>query len=925
MLALAACDTKDDTPDEPTPAASPDSGSGGGSGSSDLSPSGDEDGDGLSNREETLGWAIEVDTDGYGERIRRTVTSDPLLADTDGDGLTDRDERSSRTDPNSNDTDGDGLTDRQELLIYQSNPNFVDTDRDSRGPNGDQAPNPSLFDGNEINRFGTSPVVADTDGDGLTDYDEIISRGRNNARVADVPVPRLQIVGEPNIALHVTYTENVGTESTYGTSFAQSSAQTSSKSGSMGLQTSVEVGTTVSGEANFGIPASASVSTETSVSTSVTAEASSSWSQEASQSLQEQYEAYQEQSRDLTEESSSGEITISVRIKNEGDITFRLLNMKITVLQVDPNDPTLFRTLAELEPSFDAITLAPGETSGRIAAGADDLDASLIKGLMAQPTGLVFEVASFDIEDEEGNNFAWQKELTSANTGVFVIDYGGGSVERYLIATAVERDPFSGDPIGVTMAQVLGDILKMPYETTERVDAEGNPTGVTVLTQVNRTRTDPDTNRFWVVVTSDPDQSDDAINFEDIVLESGEQVYLAFMRDQDRDGLYAREEALYRTSDVRADSDNDGLTDFEEVKGGWLVTAPGPTYPATVFANPLVTDTDADGLNDADEMRLGADPNRADTDGDGLLDAEEARLLTDPASEDTDDDGLSDWDELHTVEGRSWITDPINPDTDGDGMPDGADSEPVSPWPRDVWVVEYGLDGPPYEGRLSNSWRSGGPDLSADGTFGRLTDRWGNAEAALWFRAEPAPPAHAYANLSLGLEQTVEMELGPVATEPGFGMTGWLYQSTWPADDTERWIMGERGWARLTVRNGLLSFQVPTADGGLLVLEHDQPLPEGEWVFVAGVVAEVDGEYVARLYVDGRLAQEAPFAASPPDNSGACGWFFLGAAPPNDECASEFVGVGLDAALDDVNVFRRGLKHDEIWSIYRAPDWYNTG
>lgn len=89
-------------------------------------------------------------------------------------------------------------------------------------------------------------------------------------------------------------------------------------------------------------------------------------------------------------------------------------------------------------------------------------------------------------------------------------------------------------------------------------------------------------------------------------------------------------------------------------------------------ADPLVPDTDQDGLLDVDEFRLGADPSRSDTDGDGLPDGWEVRHGLDPLDAggvngfagDLDGDGLSNGDE--------WAagTDPSRADTDGDGLTD---------------------------------------------------------------------------------------------------------------------------------------------------------------------------------------------------------------------------------------------------------------
>lgn len=80
---------------------------------------------------------------------------------------------------------------------------------------------------------------------------------------------------------------------------------------------------------------------------------------------------------------------------------------------------------------------------------------------------------------------------------------------------------------------------------------------------------------------------------------------------------------------------------------GCLRFAPGGDLPGGGDPNqaPADSDSDRDGLTDADELRLGTDPNNADSDGDGLSDGLEVGLGTNPLSSDTDDDGLSDGEE----------------------------------------------------------------------------------------------------------------------------------------------------------------------------------------------------------------------------------------------------------------------------------------
>ena len=67
-------------------------------------------------------------------------------------------------------------------------------------------------------------------------------------------------------------------------------------------------------------------------------------------------------------------------------------------------------------------------------------------------------------------------------------------------------------------------------------------------------------------------------------------------------------------------------------------------------------DTDDNGINDADD----------DSDNDGLSNKEEIELGTDPRNADTDGDGLSDYDELN-----KYNTDLLKADSDGDTLNDG--------------------------------------------------------------------------------------------------------------------------------------------------------------------------------------------------------------------------------------------------------------
>jgi uncharacterized lipoprotein YbaY len=83
----------------------------------------------------------------------------------------------------------------------------------------------------------------------------------------------------------------------------------------------------------------------------------------------------------------------------------------------------------------------------------------------------------------------------------------------------------------------------------------------------------------------------------------------------------------------------------------------GNTGASGTYGYEVQADTDHDGLGDDEELATWlTDPEHPDSDADGLLDGEEVRLGTDPNNTDSDADGLSDKVEVDNG------TDPLNPD-----------------------------------------------------------------------------------------------------------------------------------------------------------------------------------------------------------------------------------------------------------------------
>ncbi|MBI2441630.1 MAG: hypothetical protein HYV35_09680 [Lentisphaerae bacterium] len=92
----------------------------------------------------------------------------------------------------------------------------------------------------------------------------------------------------------------------------------------------------------------------------------------------------------------------------------------------------------------------------------------------------------------------------------------------------------------------------------------------------------------------------------------------------------------------------------------------------TVYTIQVYRDSDADGLDDEGEQEAGSDPNRQDTDNDTISDFEEVvRYKTNPAAADSDGDGISDAAELRV--GMDPRRDDRQEDLDGDGVNNGTE------------------------------------------------------------------------------------------------------------------------------------------------------------------------------------------------------------------------------------------------------------
>ena len=145
-----------------------------------------------------------------------------------------------------------------------------------------------------------------------------------------------------------------------------------------------------------------------------------------------------------------------------------------------------------------------------------------------------------------------------------------------------------------------------------------------------------------------PINIEETFSFSTTEIENDMILYAVWYRtvDSDEDQIIDDIENKLGTDPKNNDSDNDGVSDYLEV--------------VVLDWDPLSQDTDNNGISDGDE----------DPDKDGLINREENDYATNPLISDTDGDGLNDQEET-----KVYGTDPIKVDTDGDGVSDKKEIE----------------------------------------------------------------------------------------------------------------------------------------------------------------------------------------------------------------------------------------------------------
>lgn len=605
-----------------------------GAGTDPLDP--DSDDDGLRDGYETLLWGtdpVKSDSDSDGvtdgkevwnglDPLDKNISGYPL--DTDGDGIPDFMEKIFGTDHMLGDTDGDGLSDGEELFSYHTDPFTNDTDEDN------------LTDDEELYKWFTDPLVSDTDGDGLSDYNEIHTYSTNPNH------PDTDGDGLPDADEVLVHGTDPKRKDTDGGNLWDGCEIWNG----LGPKVKTDDGNILDSDHDGLVDAE-----ELRIGTDKDAVDSDG---DGLRDGEEVFTYGSDPGRNDTDGDGIPDLAEVIYWHTDPDsddsdddwlddhtelyvnYTHPLVKDTDHDMLTDGGEVLTHRT-DPLHPDTDRDGLMDGAEGPN---GTDPLDPDTDDG-----------GALDGVEVHSGNH-----DPLNPDDDEDLVDSDGDGLSNW-----AERNLHGTDP----------------YDSDSDNDTLGDGAEVTVyLTDPLRNDTDNDTlldGEEVLIYGTEPLLNDtDGDNLTD-----GMEVHFYLTNpnrnDTDTDGIGDWPEIfLYGTNPLLRDTDRDGLGDYEEL--------------FVHFTEPLLNDTDLDEMFDGWEVRYGLDPKNGsdrDIDGDldGLTNFEEYLNLTDPTLNDTDADGLLDGEEVTyywpnsttdwTGDGiEDHFTDPNSVDTDGDTLTD---------------------------------------------------------------------------------------------------------------------------------------------------------------------------------------------------------------------------------------------------------------
>jgi len=472
----------------------------------------------------------------------------------------------------SNDNDADGLTNFEERYVYHTN-----------------------------------AELADSDGDGVSDFAEI--NNHTNPRIADHP--SVSFIAKSNPVVIATYSKSVedqeGRDISSGGDYSVSSEFTAQQT----VNASVSVAIMVGFEAG-----SSSGAFDGCVNGSVTGTVGAgwgmTWGSTNSEAMSRNWSSTESYARSKGVTIEGGRIKIEIELINNSNVNITLVNPMIRLSTTESGISTLGTEIGELAlftgdglsgDNLVSIPFLPGSNKVTRLFGINISNPDIIEkvaqnscGLKAQLTNVVFQTSLGAIDTLMANVYRRTAEVT--------VDYGTASIKKIIKKNVLSRsvyNEFYHDLTDRYISSTISDLINEVGAVTV-VGTDSGTAGITAIDDVKNGDLPAGTWSIALQATPDSVQiySNRLRDYDPRTIRVGNATIVSCVYDADKDGdgLPDRVEAALGTCDSCVDSDGDNISDRNEYAGWSRTTDPANTKWKT---NPTLKDTDHDGINDYED------------------------------------------------------------------------------------------------------------------------------------------------------------------------------------------------------------------------------------------------------------------------------------------------------------------------------------
>ena len=524
--------------------------------------------------------------------------------------------------------DGDAITVTKDTTLYavwSISSISPSSESDSKDTDGD-----GLTDWDELHKYFTDPANKDTDGDGWSDGDEVNgmyteTSNTFNPLIADTPQLGIRMTAQPTVSYIYSLTDGSSkTESVSensGTVSSKSNTNSNSKSHSETHGWGFKFGQ----QEKWGEKFEFTLSEEESYNGSVTNGDSYTYSTGASESWSKSWSNGKSTTSTESKTISGGKIEAPVRFKNESDIAYTVEHVTVALYRI-PTDSGAGKTFVKnmTLTNENVFTIPPRSESGDFLLTVN-LSVGATEQLMKFSRGFTLEVAGYKITLQKDGKFAndFTEALThvKAKTAAVYIDWGntsGRSARTYNVAVKNQYNTEATNIDNLYTAPSLDYIFRTILHYKKGTDYTLNENGC-IQKIYGIENQDTNANGAWFICrkytasdgtrraavyspyTTEVIDESEKWSLDKISINAGDEVSVIYTVDKDKDGVPLNEELIYGTSDDKSDSDGDGLDDYDEIYG-WYKDGIGldPKYSENnkVYTNPMLADSDGDDLLD---------------------------------------------------------------------------------------------------------------------------------------------------------------------------------------------------------------------------------------------------------------------------------------------------------------------------------------